>query len=514
MRSVTISKQTQVKIMEGWVTYRHNRIKVNSLEDFANIRGVIRENSRDVSFIRILGTSPAYDSQVLQMDQKLHEQMQAGTLFYKRIDRLPGLSDTQDVSYYTACYEHWAAEHLRGIQTKVTMQLAGRGEEALEVQLGAACRKTLEQYLKGKAAVTESIRKNFAVKLLFWYDMVCSGMRQWGRDSCLKIVAQNVKKEQEYLFYYFLTLTGCDVLLLQSAGDLADDKNKALSMEVRAGDFSLEELPFAARIETAQQAAYRTERQAVQRADRQAPDRTDRQAAGDTNTDGQKKIVVRIPERNRKQHARYAPGQQQTAQGAGWAAQNPPRREKSFEELAALASSIVLILVHDQNGEVLGTGSGIMVGRGGYILTNDHVVRGGYTYSVRVENDDQVYRTDELIKYNPLLDLALLRIDRLLEPIPVYHGEKKLVRGQAVAAIGSPLGLFNSISDGIISGFRKIDGVDMIQFTAPISQGSSGGAVLNMYGEVIGISTAGFDRGQNINLAVGYESIQMFIQGF
>ena len=54
----------------------------------------------------------------------------------------------------------------------------------------------------------------------------------------------------------------------------------------------------------------------------------------------------------------------------------------------------------------------------------------------------------------------------------------------------------------------------MIQFTAPISQGSSGGALLNMYGEVIGISTAGFDRGQNINLAVGYEDILMFIQGF
>ena len=72
----------------------------------------------------------------------------------------------------------------------------------------------------------------------------------------------------------------------------------------------------------------------------------------------------------------------------------------------------------------------------------------------------------------------------------------------------------NSISDGIISGFRTIDGVDMIQFTAPISHGSSGGAVLNMYGEVIGISTAGFDRGQNINLAVGYESINLFIQGF
>ena len=54
----------------------------------------------------------------------------------------------------------------------------------------------------------------------------------------------------------------------------------------------------------------------------------------------------------------------------------------------------------------------------------------------------------------------------------------------------------------------------MIQFTAPISNGSSGGAVLNLNGEVIGISTAGMDRGQNINLAVGYEGINMFIQGF
>ena len=88
------------------------------------------------------------------------------------------------------------------------------------------------------------------------------------------------------------------------------------------------------------------------------------------------------------------------------------------------------------------------------------------------------------------------------------------MRGQKVVAIGSPLGLFNSVSDGIISGFREIHSVNMIQFTAPISHGSSGGAVLNMQGEVIGISTAGFDSGQNINLAVSYEDIVMFIKGF
>ena len=54
----------------------------------------------------------------------------------------------------------------------------------------------------------------------------------------------------------------------------------------------------------------------------------------------------------------------------------------------------------------------------------------------------------------------------------------------------------------------------MIQFTAPISHGSSGGAVLNMYGEIIGISTAGIDSGQNINLAVDYKDIRFFANGF
>lgn len=108
----------------------------------------------------------------------------------------------------------------------------------------------------------------------------------------------------------------------------------------------------------------------------------------------------------------------------------------------------------------------------------------------------------------------MIRIDRRLHPLPVFKGNPPLVRGQKVVAIGSPLGLFNSVSDGIISGFRTIRDVDMIQFTAPISHGSSGGAVLNMFGEVIGISTAGIDDGQNINLAMGYEVINMFIQGF
>lgn len=155
-----------------------------------------------------------------------------------------------------------------------------------------------------------------------------------------------------------------------------------------------------------------------------------------------------------------------------------------------------------------------MVGQGGYILTNHHVAAHGSFYSVSIEGEDKQYRTEDIIKYNSLYDLAVIRIDRRLHPLPVFKGNPPLVRGQKVVAIGSPLGLFNSVSDGIISGFRTIRDVDMIQFTAPISHGSSGGAVLNMFGEVIGISTAGIDDGQNINLAMGYEVINMFIQGF
>lgn len=194
-------------------------------------------------------------------------------------------------------------------------------------------------------------------------------------------------------------------------------------------------------------------------------------------------------------------------------AQNQVRAEMSFEKLAQLAPSVVMITVHDYSGEAFAGGSGIMIGRKGYILTNNHVLEDGSFFSVRIENDEQCYRTKEIIKYNQVLDLAVIRIDRVLDPLPVYQGPQ-LVRGQKVVAIGSPLGYFNSVSDGIISGIRTLDDVQMIQYTAPGAPGSSGGALLNMYGEVIGIVSASARGSQGINWAVGYEYINLFVQGF
>ena len=448
--------------MKELLRYRHNAVHINSIQSFSNIRGGVRQGCRDVYFVRMIGYTDSLACEIRRMDAVLTTQMRERKLYYKRIGALARLVEPDQAESYSKCYAQWVKSGQDGIRTQVSAQ-----DPWLARQLGAACGAVLLQYGQSRP-VTDSMKKNFAIKLLYWFDSVFSGWKgQWDGAQSRKIAAENVTKEQEYLFYYLLTLLGCDVLLLQSREDVAAaDMVKSLSDSVVIGPFRQEALPVYEAAKTA-------------RADR---------------------VKVPVPKKNSPVPAvrRHSPG----------------RTEKSFEELARLASSIVQIAVHDKDGEVAAAGSGIMVGKAGYILTNYHVAVGGYAYSVRIEDDSAVYRTDELIKYHSVLDLAILRIDRELEPLVVYSGANGLVRGQAVCAIRSPLGMFNSVSNGIISGFRTVNGVPMIQFTAPISHGSSGGALLNMYGEVIGISTAGMDEGQNINLAVGYESIRMFVRGF
>jgi hypothetical protein len=94
--------------------------------------------------------------------------------------------------------------------------------------------------------------------------------------------------------------------------------------------------------------------------------------------------------------------------------------------------------------------------------------------------------------------------------------------GNKVIAIGSPEGLTNSISDGILSAVREVDSVHYLQITAPISPGSSGGPVLNVAGQMIGVATFQLEEGQNLNFAVAADHVrplldqhlEMSIQGF
>ena len=503
--------------MERWIRYRHNAIKVNSFSAFANIKGGYNQTYRDVYFVRVLGTDDTLPNEILKLDEQLDSRMMEGTLFYKRIQKLPNLSSVEEANDYALFYSKWIEGNREGVETRFLK----RGQVLSKI-LSSAIKEVVDKYCAHKKNKTDSMIKNFIVKLLFWYDFVMEDFDlQWDERVCIKIVAENILKEQEYLFFYMLTLIGADVLLIQNKADIEVQADiKELSTEFILGTFGDCNIP-----------TYRKKEKNIQveqnqrKREREWKQQEHQGEVGQRGIEQQEMIKVRLPER-RREGLNIPKGDTRNKQSEVKKVSNiyeqskttdrkrKERTEKSFEELALLASSVVMIAVHNKAGDVIATGSGIMMSQNGYILTNHHVITDGYFYSIRIEEDEKMYQTDEVVKYHSVLDLAILRIDRKLNPIPIYKGSQKLVRGQKVVAIGSPLGLFNSVSDGIISGFRNIDGVDMIQFTAPTSHGSSGGAVLNMYGEVIGISTAGIDKGQNINLAVGYEGINLFVRGF
>ncbi len=476
--------------MRNEITYRHNIMEIQSIEAFMSIKGGFSHSRRDVYFVRAIGVPLHFAEAVREMDQKMGKEMADGHIMYMRVKALPNLAGVQDSSFYASAYDAWRADGTAALRNVTVRGMFGD-------VFSCAIRQVVEIYAKTKNNISDSIVRNFVSKVMYWFDVQMAGLvAGWNERAVMKVVAENVLKEQEYLFYYFLTLLGCDVLLLEYERDMdAPEMLMTLSRKLVLGSFDTCALP--------EYVPYVHEENAVE----------------------SRPVRVVIPERPGRRSVRTAEQKADAGKAVECAKKAAAKAnrlvsapaadvEKGFEELAQLASSIVMISVHDHRGEITSTGSGIMIGRGGYILTNNHVASGGRFYSVSIEDDEETYQTDEVIKYNSALDLAVIRIQRRLDPLPVYRGRKKLARGQKVVAIGSPLGLFNSVSDGIISGFRKIRDVDMIQFTAPISPGSSGGAVLNMQGEVIGISTAGIDNGQNINLAVGYENILMFANGF
>ena len=452
------------------MSVRYNVMNISSVEGFCNIRGGLNNGCKDVYFVRFVGA----DADLIAKADRL---LSDGRL-YNRVTALPRLASADDADYYSNCLRVWKNSGCSRAETKLSR------DSSLSETLASALSKTLEVFGNVKQGTSGSMTDNFAVKLLYWFDNVVPEFRNgYDGKETVKICSDNITKLHDYLFFYMLTLCGFDVLLFQTREDIGTElENLAVSAKFILGAFTNEAVPEYSPVRAVQQESVPAQKQ-ENRAEN---------------------VCVAIPRRaDRIPVASFVNSA---------SVQNNTAREKSMEELAGLASSVVMIAIHNSRGDVIGTGSGIMISEKGYILTNNHVARGGSFYSVRIEDDDEVYRTDEIIKYNPVIDLAVIRIDRHLKPIPIYSG-KKPVRGQKVVAIGSPLGLFNSVSDGIISGFRLIDNIEMIQFTAPISHGSSGGAILNMNGEVIGISTAGFDAGQNLNLAVSYEYINTFLMG-
>ena len=141
------------------------------------------------------------------------------------------------------------------------------------------------------------------------------------------------------------------------------------------------------------------------------------------------------------------------------------------------------------------TGSGFIVDRNGYILTNFHVIEKADAIKVKIPNDEAEYRA-KLIGYDPETDIAVIKIDARKALPPARIGNSDAVQvGDWAIAIGSPFGLEATVTAGIVSATgRDVPGAEQfqrfIQTDAAINPGNSGGPLLNINGEVIGINTA------------------------
>ncbi|WP_188537089.1 trypsin-like peptidase domain-containing protein [Paenibacillus segetis] len=183
----------------------------------------------------------------------------------------------------------------------------------------------------------------------------------------------------------------------------------------------------------------------------------------------------------------------------------------SIQEVGRLSNRVVYIEVYNASNKVISSGSGVVISADGEILTNFHVIDGASTISVEF-NDQRAFKTSTLLLKDETRDLALIKIDAKSLPYVNIGDSTKLELGEEVVAIGSPLGYKNSLTSGVVSQtLRTVEGQNYIQISAPIDHGSSGGALFNMRGELVGVTSAFIQSSADINLAIPSSDVTTFL---
>jgi S1-C subfamily serine protease len=163
-----------------------------------------------------------------------------------------------------------------------------------------------------------------------------------------------------------------------------------------------------------------------------------------------------------------------------------------------------------------GAGSGVILAPDGYVLTNDHVVRGARSLGVTLEGGAHLDAT--LVGGDSATDLALLRASGTGLPIAPLGSSEALRVGQLVIAIGNPLGFSSTVSTGVVSALgralRSREGrliEDVVQHTAPLNPGNSGGPLVDSRGHVVGINTAIIAQAQGLGFAIPAKTIRWVV---
>jgi S1-C subfamily serine protease len=185
---------------------------------------------------------------------------------------------------------------------------------------------------------------------------------------------------------------------------------------------------------------------------------------------------------------------------------------QSGDLVADLLNKSVTVYLYNEQGELEGLGSGVFVAED-KIATNYHVVESFPDSIISVINGNDKNLGCRIHKLDKAHDVAILSFtDYRASPIEMAAGSPKI--GENVIVAGSPEGLTGTISKGNISAYRDFEPYDfkLLQISAPISQGSSGGPVVNEQGELLGITVSMFSEGQNLNFAVPVRYVKFLLQ--
>ena len=174
--------------------------------------------------------------------------------------------------------------------------------------------------------------------------------------------------------------------------------------------------------------------------------------------------------------------------------------------------AVYLLVLQDEDGKTIGAGTGFLVSSDGLLVTNQHVVAEAHTIIAKAENGG-LFPVTRIIAADPRNDLALIQFDAKDLPFLTLAPDGSAEAGTRIAIIGSPLGLEGTLTEGIVSARRRLpkEKRDVLQISAPISQGSSGSPVLDSQGRVIGVASFLLQDGQALNFASPSEQLRKLL---
>lgn len=192
----------------------------------------------------------------------------------------------------------------------------------------------------------------------------------------------------------------------------------------------------------------------------------------------------------------------------------PPR--KDVPAIAKGANgAVVSIIMSDKDGQPISQGSGFVISKDGRVVTNFHVIRSGVSAIVKLP-DGAFFAVEGVLAADKDRDIAIIKAHG-----QDFHtlslGDSSSVQvGDEVVAIGNPLSLESTVSNGIVSAIRAMDaeGGKFLQITTPISPGSSGGPLFNMEGKVVGMTTMYLKGGENLNFAIPVDDVRHLLSSY